>query len=76
VGIPAKQKVYPSDVEMIFPVAGRGRPRKRHLPDHLSVATETMVVQQLLDWAARTRDHDHDRLRVSAVASPGSGESG
>lgn len=26
VGIPFKQKVYPADVAMIFPVAGRGRP--------------------------------------------------
>jgi SRSO17 transposase len=28
VGIPFKQKVYPADVAMIFPVAGRGRPRQ------------------------------------------------
>lgn len=33
VGIPFKQKVYPADVAMIFPVAGRGRPRQRHIPD-------------------------------------------
>ena len=26
VGIPAHQKVYPRDVELVFPVAGRGRP--------------------------------------------------
>lgn len=32
VGIPYKQKVYPADVAMIFPVAGRGRPRKSHVP--------------------------------------------
>jgi len=46
VGIPAKQKVYPADVEMIFPVAGRGRPRKRHIPDQLSVAAETVLTGQ------------------------------
>jgi SRSO17 transposase len=46
VGIPAKQKVYPADVEMIFPVAGRGRPRKRHIPDQISVATETVLAEQ------------------------------
>jgi len=33
VGIPYKQKVYPTDVAMIFPVAGRGRPRKNHVPE-------------------------------------------
>ena len=32
VGIPRHQKVYPRDVELVFPVAGRGRPRKRHAP--------------------------------------------
>lgn len=31
VGIPFKQKVYPAEVAMIFPVAGRGRPRQRHM---------------------------------------------
>jgi SRSO17 transposase len=33
VGIPHTQKVYPADVALIFPVAGRGRPRKNHVPD-------------------------------------------
>src|SRR3954471_13092934 len=28
VGIPRHLKVYPADVQMIWPVAGRGRPRK------------------------------------------------
>jgi SRSO17 transposase len=28
VGIPCKQKVYPADVSMVFPLANRGRPRK------------------------------------------------
>ena len=45
-GIPAKQKVYPVDLEMIFPVAGRGRPRKRHIPDQLSLAAETVLASQ------------------------------
>ena len=31
VRIPKLQKVYPSNVRLVFPVAGRGRPRKRHL---------------------------------------------
>ena len=32
VGIPRHQKVYPVGVKLIWPVAGRGRPRKRHIP--------------------------------------------
>src|SRR6266478_5047161 len=30
VGIPRHLKVYPADVQMIWPVAKRGRPRQRH----------------------------------------------
>jgi SRSO17 transposase len=43
VGIPYKQKVYPGDVAMIFPVAGRGRPRQRHVPDVRSIAAQAML---------------------------------
>ena len=43
VGIPRHQKVYPADVALIFPVAGRGRPRRRHVPDQLSVAAEAVL---------------------------------
>lgn len=43
VGIPGRQKVYPGDVGLIFPVAGRGRPRQRHIPDAKSVAAQTML---------------------------------
>ncbi|KIZ42058.1 MULTISPECIES: IS701 family transposase [Rhodopseudomonas] len=43
VGIPFKQKVYPADVTMIFPVAGRGRPRKNAIPDITSVSAQTML---------------------------------
>lgn len=43
VGIPRHQKVYPDDVQLIFPVAGRGRPRMRHVPDVTSVAAHTML---------------------------------
>ena len=31
VGIPRRLKVYPTDVQMIWPVAKRGRPRQRHV---------------------------------------------
>lgn len=33
VDIPRHQKVYPVEVKLIWPVAGRGRPRKRQIPD-------------------------------------------
>jgi len=43
VGIPYKQKIYPANVAMIFPVAGRGRPRKRSIPDAKSVSAKAML---------------------------------
>jgi SRSO17 transposase len=43
VGIPKHQKVYPADVELVFPVAGRGRPRQRHVPDSKSIAAHTIL---------------------------------
>jgi DDE superfamily endonuclease len=43
VGIPRHLKVYPADVQMIWPVARRGRPRQRHVPDILSIPAEDML---------------------------------
>jgi SRSO17 transposase len=43
VGIPRYLKVYPADVQMIWPVAKRGRPRQRHIPDVLSIPAEDML---------------------------------
>jgi SRSO17 transposase len=43
VGIPRHQKVYPANVALIFPVAGHGRPRQRHIPDTKSLAAEGML---------------------------------
>ncbi len=76
VGIPAKQKVYPADVEMIFPVAGRGRPRKRHIPDQLSVAAETVLAGQpwrSVTWRRGTKGRLSARfaaLRVRVADGP------
>ena len=58
VGIPRHQKVYPRDVELVFPVAGRGRPRKRHVPNVLSIAAEDMLAQakwRMLAWRKGTK---------------------
>ena len=43
VGIPYKQKVYSADVAMVFPVAGRGRPRQHHVPDTKSMSAQAML---------------------------------
>src|SRR6202035_2482385 len=43
VGIPRHLKVYPVGVKLVWPVANRGRPRKRHIPDILSRAAEDML---------------------------------
>jgi SRSO17 transposase len=43
VGIPRHLKVYPIDVQMTWPVARRGRRRKRPIPDVLSIAAEAML---------------------------------
>ena len=40
VGIPRHQKVYPADVKLIFPKAARGRPRRRPIPDVLSMPAQ------------------------------------
>jgi SRSO17 transposase len=42
-GIPRHQKVYPGDVALIFPVAGRGRPRQRHIPDRRSISARAVL---------------------------------
>src|SRR3989440_653508 len=42
VGIPRHLKVYPVGVKLIWPLATRGRPRKRHLPGSLSRAAEDL----------------------------------
>ena len=58
VGIPCKQKVYPADVAMIFPVAGRGRPRQRHIPDVKSVTAQAMLdgtKWQTVSWRRGTK---------------------
>src|SRR6201990_3425248 len=40
VGIPRHLKVYPVNVQLIWPIAKRGRPRQRSIPDILSIPAE------------------------------------
>jgi SRSO17 transposase len=58
VGIPRHLKVYPADVQMIWPVAGRGRPRQRHVPDILSMPAEDKLANvkwRTISWRTGTK---------------------
>lgn len=76
VGISGRSKVYPADVTMIFPVAGRGRPRKRHEPDQVSVAAETIlahIIGRVVTWRHGTKGRLRGRfcaLRVRISDGP------
>src|SRR5271166_1101473 len=58
VGIPRHLKVYPADVQMIWPVAKRGRPRQRHVPATLSMPAEDMLSKakwRTISWRSGTK---------------------
>ena len=58
VGIPRHLKAYSADVRMIWPVARRGRPRKRHIPNILSRAAEDLLATtkwQTISWRTGTK---------------------
>lgn len=58
VGVGGRQKVYPVDVALIFPVAGRGRPRKNHVPDAKSISAEKTLATapwRTLSWRRGTK---------------------
>ena len=56
---PALGVGIPVDVQLIWPIAGRGRPRHRHIPDVLSkVAAEDMLANakwHTITWRIGTR---------------------
>ncbi|WP_348529338.1 hypothetical protein [Methylobacterium mesophilicum] len=57
--------MYAADVTMIFPGAGRGRPRGRYVPDQVSVATETIMADmsgRSVTWRRGTKGQLHTRL--------------
>ena len=76
VGIPFKQKVYPNNVTMIFPVAGRGRPRKNAIPDVKSVSAKAMLETakwRKVSWRRGTKGPLSARfaaVRVKAADGP------
>lgn len=58
VGIPRHLKVYPADVPWIWPVAKRGRPRQRSIPDILSIPAEQMLAPvkwRSISWRTGTK---------------------
>ena len=58
VGIPRHLKVYPVDVQLIWPSAKRGRPRQRSIPDILSIPAEDMLADakwQNTTWRTGTK---------------------
>ena len=70
VGIPRHQKVYSANVALIFPVAGRGRPRQRHIPDNKSVAAEGMLAGaawRTVTWRRGTKERLSARFAVVRV---------
>jgi SRSO17 transposase len=67
VGIPRHLKVYPVSVQLIWPIAARGRPRRRHIPDILSIAAEDMLADarwQNISWRTGTKG----KLKASFAA--------
>ena len=76
VGIPSRQKVYPADVAMIFPISGHGRPRQHHIPDAKSVAAEKLLAGQpwkRVSWRRGTKGRLAARfatLRVRVADGP------
>jgi SRSO17 transposase len=76
VGVPGRQKVYPAGVTMIFPVSGRGRPRKRPVPDVASIAAQAMLLAapwRSVSWRRGTRGGLSARfaaLRVRVADGP------
>ena len=58
VGLSRRQNVYPAEVDLIFPVAKAGRPRKYSIPDQLPVSVEALLTQgkwQRVNWRRGTK---------------------
>ncbi|SDD36237.1 DDE superfamily endonuclease [Bradyrhizobium brasilense] len=58
VGIPRQLKVYPADVKLVWPnTKVRGKPRKHHVPDVLSIAAEMLsdAKWKTVSWRSGTK---------------------
>src|SRR3546814_6746285 len=72
VGIPRHQKVYPADVQLIFPVAGRGRPRQHHVPDTASRAAHAVLDDakwRQISWRRGTKGRLRSEEHTSELQS-------
>src|ERR1019366_6272820 len=70
VGFPGRQKVYPAGVKLIFPIAGRGRSRQRHIPDLLSIPAEDMLANakwKNVSWRLGTKGRLKARFAAARV---------
>jgi SRSO17 transposase len=70
VGIPRHQKVYPADVALSFPVAGRGRPRQRHVSDQTSQPAEAILAGatwRSISWRRGTKGRLSARFAAQRV---------
>jgi SRSO17 transposase len=76
VGVLGRQKVYPVEVTMIFPVLGRGRPRKHPVPDVTSIPAQAMLetaAWRSVSWRRGTKKRLSARfaaLRVRVADGP------
>lgn len=77
VGIPRHLKVYPVDVKLIWPITKvRGKPRKHHVPDILSIAAEQMLASakwKTVSWRNGTKGRlkaQFAALRVRTADGP------
>ena len=76
VGIPRHQKLYPADVALVFPTAGRGRPRLRHIPDSASASAQSVLAGaawRSVTWRRGTKGRLSARfaaLRVRVADGP------
>jgi SRSO17 transposase len=76
VGIPHHLKVYPVGVQLIWPVAKRGRPRRRHVPDILSIPAADMLADakwQTVSWRTGTKGKLKARFAAVRVRTSESG---
>jgi DDE superfamily endonuclease len=81
VGIPRHLRVYPFDVQLIWPIAARGRPRRRHIPNVLSMPAEKcspMPKWRTISWRTGTKGKLKAYLLLSVCAwlTAGRSESG
>ena len=73
VGIPRHLKVYPVGVQLIWPIAKRGRPRRRSIPDILSIAAEDMLADakwRNISWLLARKESSKPVLPRSVCVQP------